>query len=93
MLKNLAFYSLSRQAAPLENMMRDTLSAKHPEAYEWFWSEQVPSVVTSFVNYIEGDQRFLAATSLYVFSFKSPSFRLNLLRILPLISKFYRILV
>ncbi|KAF8088856.1 hypothetical protein N665_0528s0014 [Sinapis alba] len=57
--------SLSRQAAPLENMMRDTLSSKHPEAYEWFWSEQVPSVVTSFVNYIEGDQRFLAATSLY----------------------------
>ncbi|CAH8359929.1 unnamed protein product [Eruca vesicaria subsp. sativa] len=57
--------SLSRQAVPLENMMRDTLSSKHPEAYEWFWSEQVPSVVTSFVNYIEGDQRFLAATSLY----------------------------
>ncbi|CAG7877863.1 unnamed protein product [Brassica rapa] len=57
--------SLSRQAAPLENMMRDTLSAKHPEAYEWFWSEQVPFVVTSFVNYIEGDQRFLAATSFY----------------------------
>ncbi|KAG2272269.1 hypothetical protein Bca52824_066824 [Brassica carinata] len=57
--------SLSRQAAPLENMMRDTLSSKHPEAYEWFWSEQVPFVVTSFVNYIEGDQRFLAATSFY----------------------------
>lgn len=81
MFKNLAFYSLSRQAAPLENMMRDTLSSKHPEAYEWFWSEQVPFVVTSFVNYIEGDQRFLAATSLYVFSFKTPS------------SKFYRALV
>ncbi|KAJ0263818.1 Uncharacterized protein HA466_0022750 [Hirschfeldia incana] len=57
--------SLSRQAAPLEKMMRDTLSSKHPEAYEWFWSEQVPSVVTSFVNYIEADQRFLAATSFY----------------------------
>uniref|UniRef100_A0A1J3HRY9 LETM1 domain-containing protein YLH47, mitochondrial n=2 Tax=Noccaea caerulescens TaxID=107243 RepID=A0A1J3HRY9_NOCCA len=57
--------SLSRQAALLESMMRDNLSSKHPEAYEWFWSEQVPSVVTSFVNYIEGDQRFLAATSVY----------------------------
>ncbi|CAH2054033.1 unnamed protein product [Thlaspi arvense] len=57
--------SLSRQASPLESMMRENLSSKHPEAYEWFWSEQVPSVVTSFVNYIEGDQRFLAATSVY----------------------------
>ncbi|CAN8259733.1 unnamed protein product [Cochlearia groenlandica] len=58
--------SLSRQAAPLESMMRDNLSTKHREAYEWFWSEQIPSVVTSFVNYIEEDQRFLAATSVYV---------------------------
>ncbi|CAD5322737.1 unnamed protein product [Arabidopsis thaliana] len=57
--------SLSRQAAPLENMMRENLSSKHPKAYEWFWSEQVPSVVTSFVNYLEGDQRFVAATSVY----------------------------
>ncbi|ESQ48887.1 hypothetical protein EUTSA_v10020029mg [Eutrema salsugineum] len=57
--------SLSRQAAPLESMMRDNLSSKHPEVYEWFWSEHIPSVVTSFVNYLEGDQRFLAATSVY----------------------------
>ncbi|KAL1204689.1 hypothetical protein V5N11_017305 [Cardamine amara subsp. amara] len=57
--------SLLRQVSPLENMMRDNLSSKHPKTYEWFWSEQVPSVVTSFVNYIEGDQRFVAATSTY----------------------------
>ncbi|XP_010486821.1 PREDICTED: uncharacterized protein LOC104764910 isoform X2 [Camelina sativa] len=57
--------SLSRQAAPLENMMRENLSSKHPKAYESFWSEQIPSTVTSFVNYIEGDQRFVAATSVY----------------------------
>ncbi|VVA97249.1 unnamed protein product [Arabis nemorensis] len=57
--------SLARQSAPLESMMRNDLSSKHPEAYEWFWSEQVPSVVTSFVNCIEGDQRFVAATSVY----------------------------
>lgn len=78
----LALCSLSRQAAPLENMMRENLSSKHPKAYEWFWSKQVPSVVTSFVNYIEGDQRFVAATSVYIFSFKSPSFWLNALTLL-----------
>jgi len=58
-------------------MMRENLSSKHPKAYEWFWSEQVPSVVTSFVNYLEGDQRFVAATSVYVFFFKTPSFWFN----------------
>ncbi|CAN8257052.1 unnamed protein product [Cochlearia groenlandica] len=57
--------SLSRQAAPLESMMRDKLSSSHPEANEWFWSDQVPSAVTSFVNCFEGDQRFIAATSAY----------------------------
>ncbi|XP_010423376.1 PREDICTED: uncharacterized protein LOC104708491 isoform X2 [Camelina sativa] len=58
--------SLSRQAAPLDSMMRDKLSSSHPEANEWFWSEQVPSVVTSFVNCFEGDQRFVSATFVYV---------------------------
>ncbi|KAG7554292.1 LETM1-like [Arabidopsis suecica] len=58
--------SLSRQAAPLDSMMRDKLSSSHPEANEWFWSEQVPSAVTSFVNCFEGDQRFVSATSVYV---------------------------
>uniref|UniRef100_A0A1J3EFU5 LETM1 domain-containing protein YLH47, mitochondrial n=1 Tax=Noccaea caerulescens TaxID=107243 RepID=A0A1J3EFU5_NOCCA len=57
--------SLSRQAAPLDSMMRDKLSSSHPEANEWFWSDQVPSAVTSFVNCFEGDQRFVAATSGY----------------------------
>lgn len=45
--------------------MREKLSLKHPEAYEWFWSEQVPSVVASFVNYFEGDPRFTSATAVY----------------------------
>ncbi|BAB09687.1 unnamed protein product [Arabidopsis thaliana] len=58
--------SLSRQAAPLDSMMRDKLSSSHPEANEWFWSGQVPSAVTSFVNCFEGDQRFVSATSVYV---------------------------
>ncbi|KAG2334555.1 hypothetical protein Bca52824_005735 [Brassica carinata] len=57
--------SLSRLAAPLESMMRDKLSSSHPEANEWFWSDQVPPAVTSFVSCFEGDQRFVAATSAY----------------------------
>ncbi|KAH9674478.1 LETM1 domain-containing protein [Citrus sinensis] len=55
--------SLLRQSAPLESLIRDKLSAKLPEGYEWFWSEQVPAVVTSFINYFERDQRFTAATA------------------------------
>ncbi|KAI3706540.1 hypothetical protein L6452_24347 [Arctium lappa] len=54
--------SLSRHSAPLESVIRDALSDKQPELYDWFWSEQVPSVVSSFVNYFEKDQRFAAAT-------------------------------
>ncbi|KAJ6914601.1 hypothetical protein NC651_016778 [Populus alba x Populus x berolinensis] len=58
--------SLLRQSAPLESLIRDKLSAKQPEAYEWFWSKQVPIVVTSFLNYLEEDPRFTAATAVYV---------------------------
>uniref|UniRef100_A0A2N9F8I6 LETM1-like protein n=1 Tax=Fagus sylvatica TaxID=28930 RepID=A0A2N9F8I6_FAGSY len=54
---------LLRQTAPLESLIRDKLSAKQTEAYEWFFSEQVPVLVTSFVNYLEGDARFTAATA------------------------------
>ncbi|XWS66620.1 hypothetical protein CRYUN_Cryun05aG0215700 [Craigia yunnanensis] len=54
--------SLFRQSAPLESLIREKLSAKQPEAYDWFWTEQVPAVVISFVNYFEGDLRFTAAT-------------------------------
>ncbi|KAK8546267.1 hypothetical protein V6N13_067493 [Hibiscus sabdariffa] len=54
--------SLLRQSAPLESLIREELSAKQPDAYDWFWNEQVPAVVISFVNYIEGDLRFTAAT-------------------------------
>ncbi|XP_022767017.1 uncharacterized protein LOC111311683 isoform X2 [Durio zibethinus] len=54
--------SLLCQSAPLESLIREKLSAKQPEAYEWFWTEQVPAVVLSFVNYFEGDLRFTAAT-------------------------------
>ncbi|KAG5063845.1 hypothetical protein JHK85_005028 [Glycine max] len=56
--------SLLRLSAPLESLIREKLSAKHPEAYEWFWSEQVPAAVTSFVNKLEGDGRFTAAIAL-----------------------------
>ncbi|XP_062112673.1 uncharacterized protein LOC133823841 isoform X2 [Humulus lupulus] len=55
--------SLLRQLACLESSIREKLSTKQPEAYEWFWSDQVTKAVTSFVNYIEGDSRFTAATS------------------------------
>ncbi|KAK7278701.1 hypothetical protein RJT34_23737 [Clitoria ternatea] len=56
--------SLLRLSAPLESLIREQLSAKQPEAYEWFWSEQVPAVVTSFVSKLEGDGRFTAASAL-----------------------------
>ncbi|KAL0410151.1 UNVERIFIED_CONTAM: hypothetical protein Slati_3604800 [Sesamum latifolium] len=57
--------SLSRQSAPLESVINEKLLAKQPEAYDWFWSEQMPAVVTSFVNYFEKEQRFASATLLY----------------------------
>ncbi|KAK7355417.1 hypothetical protein VNO80_14672 [Phaseolus coccineus] len=56
--------SLLRLSSPLESLIREKLSAKHPEAYEWFWSEQVPVVVTSFVDKLEGNGRFTAAIAL-----------------------------
>ncbi|XP_077241312.1 uncharacterized protein LOC143881873 isoform X2 [Tasmannia lanceolata] len=55
--------SLLRQSAPLESLIRDELSAKQPEAYEWFWSQQHPMIVTTFVNYFEKDPRFTAAST------------------------------
>ncbi|OMO68430.1 hypothetical protein COLO4_29665 [Corchorus olitorius] len=54
--------SLLRQSAPLESLIREELSAKQPGVYDWFWNEQIPAVVISFVNYFEGDIRFSAAT-------------------------------
>ncbi|XP_011094284.1 uncharacterized protein LOC105174024 [Sesamum indicum] len=57
--------SLSRQSAPLESIINEKLLAKQPEAYDWFWSEQMPTVVTSFINYFEKEQRFASATLLY----------------------------
>ncbi|XP_030548555.1 uncharacterized protein LOC115753863 isoform X2 [Rhodamnia argentea] len=55
--------SLLRQFAPLESTIRDKLSTKQAEIYDWFWSEQVPAVVKSFVNHFEGDSLFTAATT------------------------------
>ncbi|XP_073317093.1 uncharacterized protein [Primulina huaijiensis] len=57
--------SLSRQSAPLENVIREKLLAKQAAVFDWFWSEQVPNVVTSFVGYFENDIRFDAATAVY----------------------------
>ncbi|KAK9072703.1 hypothetical protein SSX86_009138 [Deinandra increscens subsp. villosa] len=54
--------SLSGHSAPLETVLRDALADKKPELYEWFWSEQVPLVVSNFVNVFEKDQRFAAVT-------------------------------
>ncbi|KAG8374068.1 hypothetical protein BUALT_Bualt11G0092400 [Buddleja alternifolia] len=57
--------SLSRQSAPLESVIRDKFLAKQPEAYNWFWSEQIPAVVASFITYFEKEQRFTVATAMY----------------------------
>ncbi|XP_057507018.1 uncharacterized protein LOC130790121 isoform X2 [Actinidia eriantha] len=54
--------SLLRLSGPLESVIREKLSTKQPEAYEWFWSEQFPAVVTTYVNYFESNPRFTAAT-------------------------------
>ncbi|CAM8968079.1 unnamed protein product [Rhodiola kirilowii] len=67
--------SLLRLSAPLESFIRDSLSAKQPEAYEWFWSEQVPSVVSTFLNYFEKDLRHLASAPLYRKGLLSGSFK------------------
>uniref|UniRef100_A0A7N1A1P8 LETM1-like protein n=1 Tax=Kalanchoe fedtschenkoi TaxID=63787 RepID=A0A7N1A1P8_KALFE len=67
--------SLLRLSAPLESFIRDTLSAKQPEAYEWFWSEQVPSVVSTFLNYFEKDLRHMATAPLYRKGLPSGSFQ------------------
>ncbi|MED6156547.1 hypothetical protein PIB30_015433 [Stylosanthes scabra] len=56
--------SLLRLSAPLEGLIREKLSTQMPGAYEWFWSEQVPAVVASFVNKFEGDGRFTATAAL-----------------------------
>lgn len=66
LILNVCRSSLLRLSAPLESLIRENLSAKQPEAYEWFWSEQVPAVVTSFVNKFEVDGRFTSAIALYV---------------------------
>lgn len=58
--------SLLRLSAPLESLIREKLSAKQPEAHDWFWSDQVPAVVTSFINKFEGKVCFTAAPSSYV---------------------------
>ncbi|PIN16661.1 Ca2+-binding transmembrane protein LETM1/MRS7 [Handroanthus impetiginosus] len=57
--------SLSRQSAPMESVIKEKLLAKQPEAYDWFWSEQIPALVTSFINYFEEEQRFAPATAVY----------------------------
>ncbi|KAK1435020.1 hypothetical protein QVD17_00775 [Tagetes erecta] len=54
--------SLSWLSSPLESKIRDALSDDQNKLCEWFWSEQVPLVVSSFVNYFEKDKRFAAAT-------------------------------
>ncbi|XP_043697463.1 uncharacterized protein LOC122648299 [Telopea speciosissima] len=55
--------SLLRLSASLESLIKDELSAKQPEAYDWFWSDQLPIVVTTFVNHFERDPRFIGATT------------------------------
>ncbi|KAJ3676930.1 hypothetical protein LUZ60_002654 [Juncus effusus] len=56
--------SLSRLRGPLETEIRDQISRKKLEINEWYWSNQNPLVVTTFVNLFEKDIRFSAATSI-----------------------------
>ncbi|CAH9063660.1 unnamed protein product, partial [Cuscuta europaea] len=52
-----------KQSSPLESVIRDELLAKQPAVYEWFWSEQIPTVVATFINYFGSNQHFTSATS------------------------------
>ncbi|XP_020589311.1 uncharacterized protein LOC110030758 isoform X2 [Phalaenopsis equestris] len=56
--------SLTRLCAPLESIIYEELSAKQPSTSEWFWSHQHPMVVNTFVNILERDPCFTAATKL-----------------------------
>lgn len=56
--------SLLRLSAPLESIIREKISAKQPVLQEWFWSEQVPIVVRTFVSHFERDPRFKAAAAI-----------------------------
>lgn len=54
--------SLLRQSASLESVITEKLSVKLPDDCKLFWANLVPSVASSFVNYFEKDQQFVAAT-------------------------------
>lgn len=56
--------SLLRLSAPLESIIREKFSGKQPQDFAWFWSDQIPVVVTTFANHFERDPRFKAATML-----------------------------
>ncbi|CAN6439136.1 unnamed protein product [Victoria cruziana] len=54
--------SLLRQSSPLESAITKELSAKDQLTNEWFWSQQNPTVMASYVNYFEATPRFAEAT-------------------------------
>ncbi|KAL9263128.1 hypothetical protein AKJ16_DCAP11780 [Drosera capensis] len=61
----LTFVNIScflRLSAPLDSIIKEKLSAKQPELSGWLWSEQIPVVMTTFINHFERDARFSAAT-------------------------------
>lgn len=55
--------SMSRQLTPLKESINEQFSARSPSAEKWFWSEQHPIAVASFVDILERDSRFTAVTS------------------------------
>ncbi|KAF3790537.1 LETM1 and EF-hand domain-containing protein anon-60Da, partial [Nymphaea thermarum] len=57
--------SLLRQSAPLESVITKELSGKDQVANEWFWSQQNPVVMASYVHYFEATPRFAEATKVY----------------------------
>ncbi|GJX69795.1 LETM1-like protein [Tanacetum coccineum] len=56
--------SLSQLSATLESVIKDALSDKQPELCEWFWSQQVPIAVSTFVSNFEEDQQFSDLTGI-----------------------------
>ncbi|RAL51717.1 hypothetical protein DM860_010435 [Cuscuta australis] len=55
--------SISKLSAPLESVINNKLLANQQEIFEWFWSEQIPAVVTTFVNYFQREKSFTSSTA------------------------------
>lgn len=55
--------SISRQLTPLQESINQQFLARKSSAEKWFWSQQHPLAVASFVDLLELDSRFTSVTS------------------------------